>query len=110
MDFGGLGGIMDGRSVNEKDLFEVSVRDYLGQQMKEDPELCMQVYASITNQDWQHKDGHTAGYSFRSAGDLIAAILGEGNYLDWYCSSPEGVVHERVAEALGRAGWTPIEE
>lgn len=108
-EFGGLGGLFDGRPMDETDAFEMAVARQLGAAMKTDSALCVEVYSALTNQDWAHENGDQAGYSFRAAGDLIAAVIGEGSYIDFYCSGPEGVVSERVAEALAREGWHPSE-
>lgn len=121
-EFGGLGGFYEGRAFNPEDLFEATVERVFGERLRAEgkghgwwdfsapPMLGSRIYGSITNQDWQHENGDTAGYSFRAAGDLVAAIVGEGDYLDWYCSAPEGVVDEEVAAALAKEGWRPIEK
>lgn len=44
--------------------------------------------------------------SFRAAGDLIAAILGRGDYMDWYCSGQYATVSERIDSAMSAEGWT----
>jgi len=103
-DYGGLGGVTGGRGVNTDDAFEMAVRRAF---YRIDEEIGREIWSALANVDWVHENGDTAGYSFRAAGDLIAAIRGEGDYMDWYCSGPEGVVSERVREALAREGWRP---
>lgn len=79
--------------------------------MRDDVSLCIDLWSSLANCGWENPDGHTASYSFRAAGDLIAAIVGSGDYLDWYCCADTyGVPVERVAEALAREGWVPDAE
>jgi len=68
------------------------------------------IYGSITNMDWRHGNGDTASYSFRAAGDLIASLVGEGDYMDWYCSWYEGQVDDIVAKGMAKQGWSPVEE
>jgi hypothetical protein len=47
--------------------------------------------------------------SWRAAGAVVADLVGRGEcYLDYYCSGNEGVVSERVCEALGELSWTPL--
>ena len=60
--------------------------------------------------------------SWRYAGGIVADILGEGDYMDWYCSGmggpvggmavegylPEGVVSEEVLEDLTKLGWKVV--
>ena len=107
-DFGGCGGIVGGRPRDESDLFENAVERQLGEAMREDPNLCKEVWCATSNVTWRNaEEGHTASYSFRAAGDLVAAILGRGDYMDWYCSGHDGEVSERVAEAMLDEGWEP---
>lgn len=104
--FGGLGGVAGGRPLDETDAFEAAVARALGPQMREDDELCAEVWSSLANAGWRHENGDTAGYSFRAAGDLVASVLGRGDYLDWYCSGPYATCSERVRRALAAEGWT----
>jgi hypothetical protein len=121
--FGGLGGCAGGRGRNPEDDFETAVDRAMGERLRAEwktrPEkttrwyegkmLGHRLYGSITNQDWKHENGDTAGYSFRAAGDLISSIIGDGEYMDWYCSHPEGVVDPEVAELLKAQGWSPFD-
>lgn len=106
-DFGGLGGVPDGRKFNSADAFEAAVSRALGSAMRERPELCAQMWSALANQDWVHLNGDTAGYSFRAAGDLIAAVIGIGDYMDWYCSGPYATVSGEIETALAAEGWAP---
>lgn len=105
-EFGGLGGIVGGREPNCADLFEAALTRALGEQMRSDDTLCAEVWSALANVDWTHKSGDTAAYSFRAAGDLIAAIIGRGDYMDWYCSGPLATVSERVAKSMAGEGWS----
>lgn len=105
-DFGGLGGIEGGRPFNPTDLFEATVERVLGPAMRQDPSLAKEMWSALANVDWTHVNGDTAGYSFRAAGDLVAAIMGQGDYMDWYCCGPLAFVSDRIADALEAEGWT----
>lgn len=107
-DYGGLGGISEGRAIDEEDLFEKLLNDQFGQRIKTDDEFCKRLWGSLANIDWRHKNGDTAAYSFRAAGDLIAAIRGEGNYMDWYMSGSSGLVDLELEEKLSEFGWEPF--
>lgn len=119
-EFGGMGGVLGGRGRDYSDLFETAVERCLGERLRaehkaDDPPegwfagkgIGHRLWSSLSNVDWVHENGDTAAYSFRAAGDLIAAILGFGDYMNWYCTSNYGVVDVEVAEALAREGWRP---
>jgi len=117
-----------GRGRDPGDLFEAAVERAFGERLrherangldgrKGDNEpgaglwdrqgLGARLWGSLANIDWIHDGGDTASYSFRAAGDMIAAVVGAGDYMDWYCSSDAGVLDVEVAEALAREGWKP---
>jgi hypothetical protein len=104
--YGGLGGLSDRRLVDQNDAFEMAVVRALGAVMKRSDALCADVWAALSNVRWSHENGDTASYSFRAAGDMIAAILEKGDYMDWYCSGTAGTVSPIVAEAMATEGWT----
>lgn len=109
--FGGLGGIKGGRPFNPEDEFEAAVNRSLGRAMQADKSLRYEMWSALANQGWRHASGDTAGYSFRSAGDLIAAICNDGtDYMDYYCTGDYASVSSRVADALLAEGWTPQED
>lgn len=109
-DYGGMGGVQGGRPRDETDRSAVAVESSLGDALRADGSLCIELWSALSNQDWRHENGDTAGYSFRAAGDLVAAVIGRGDYMDWYCSGEPGVVSERIRAALAREGWTPTEQ
>jgi len=103
--YGGLGYLQEGRRLNCEDAFEMAVENSLGDKIRADDTTAAAMWSALSNVEWFHVDGDEAGYSFRAAGDLIAAIRGEGNYMDWYCSGPSGYVNGDIEEALGEYGW-----
>ena len=107
--FGGGGGCRKGRPINENDVFEMTVNEVLGDKIRADDETASAMWGALVIVDWVHENGDTASYSFRAAGDMIAAIRGEGGempYMRWYCSAPQGFVRDDIAEALAQKGWT----
>lgn len=70
---------------------------------------CKKFYAAMCNTN-VYKVGAEGewGVSWRSAGGLVADILGEGDYLNWYCSGNEGFVDDEIADDLNEIGWVAI--
>jgi hypothetical protein len=104
--YGGLGGVAGGRAVDPDDVFEMTVNKVLGDKIRQHEKTACDMWSALTNVDWHHANGDLASYSFRAAGDLIAAIRGEGDYLDWYCSGEPAIVTQEIAVALQAEGWT----
>lgn len=105
--YGGMGGIWGGRPLNDLDEFELAVDRVLGPAIRADRNVGVALWSALANVDWVRADGATASYSFRAAGDLVAAIAGQGDYMDWYCSGPYAVVDPAIADALAPEGWHP---
>lgn len=89
--------------------------------VKHDFVFAQNLYAALCNMRWKHEDEQDPerlwSCSWRYAGDVIATIREEGNYMDWYCSGSmdndegfvnEGVLVPMVIDALKEMGWTPV--
>lgn len=68
-------------------------------------EFCCLLWGALANIVWKHEKHGEIDYSFRAAGDLIAALRKEGDYMRWYCSSRDGYVPAEIAIALKTRGW-----
>ena len=88
------------------------------------------LYAAMCNNEFQKIDlipilkNETWGCSWRSAGGVVAEIIGQGDYMDWYCSGimsdgedyvktgyvAEGAVTDEIREDLKKLGWNVIED
>ncbi len=108
-EYGGIGGYVDGRPIDRDDPFETMIARVFGERMKTDNKLCRHIWSALANVQWR-RDGDEAFYSFRAAGDMIAAIRGNGNYLDWYCSGPYATIADEIRDAFGKEGWTELVE
>lgn len=92
-------------SLNEDNEIEVLLRELFEARVRESDDFAAALWGSLANVVW-HKGDLEVGYSFRAAGDVVACLRGEGSYMDWYCSAPDGVVSDEVADALAKRGWT----
>jgi hypothetical protein len=93
------------------------------------------LYSALCNQNWQKQEvwtvlkGETWSCSWRHSGGIIADMLEEGDYIDWYCSGignsddgygldhrqatgyvPEGTVTEEIRADLLQLGWVPVDD
>lgn len=106
--FGGLGGYMGVTIPIEAyagDGFVQALAMVCGDRMRESQEAAQQVWSALANVEWLHENGDDAGYSFRAAGDLIASIVGSGDYLNYYCNSPYATVEDWIEDAMATQGW-----
>jgi hypothetical protein len=68
------------------------------------------LYGALCNTQWKHTaSGAEWSCSWRCAGGIVAALRGEGDYLDWYCSTGEGLVDEQVLAEILELGWELVE-
>lgn len=86
--------------------FEGALYESVYGDLIEDREHATAIWSALTNVEWTYRDGRSLAYSFRSAGDLIACMLREGDYLDWYCCARAGVVTDDIAGSMSCYGWT----
>jgi len=110
-----LGGLRERRTLFTREegiygQFEQDVLEVLGEDIKKSDEVAAAFWGSLANVEWRHHTYNPKGepevfYSFRAAGDLIAAIREEGTYIDWYCCAPYGVVNTSISEKLFVKGW-----
>lgn len=127
-DFGGWGGAAGGRPRNMEDEFENAVERAMGERLRQEhaagadavqadagqadlpggTALGHRLWGSLANVSWTHENGDTASYTFRAAGDLIAAVIGSGDYMNWYCSHEYGVVDSEIAELMAVQGWRAV--
>lgn len=118
--FGGFRGTRQLETEGPYGAFEQAIERQLGDRIRADEAAGVLLWSALANVIWTHPDWKDhfhpdlenlsykeegVGYSFRAAGDLVAAIRRQGNYMDWYCSGNYAVVDPIIGEALAREGW-----
>jgi len=69
------------------------------------------LYAALCATKWRHRDAKvTWSCSWRAAGNVVAGLRGDGDYLTWYCWGHEETFDEAVLAELDALGWGPVEE
>jgi hypothetical protein len=85
--------------------FEQAINRQLGDAIRADEKVGVLLWSALANVRWNHPEYGEIGYSWRAAGDLVAAVRGEGTYMDWYMSGTDAQVAPVIQDALGREGW-----
>lgn len=91
--------------MSDFEAFEQALERAMGPDIRKQTVVAEQVWSALANIVWRHGNKHEVSYSFRDAGDLIAEIRGEGDYLDWYCCAEAGTVSKLVSQAMEKEGW-----
>jgi hypothetical protein len=75
--------------------------------MRADDDFASEVWGAITGGVWIAPDGIEWGYTYRAAGDIVAAITGLGDYCRYYCSvtPPETMIRSDIAKPMLAQGW-----
>jgi hypothetical protein len=93
---------------NKYTAFEDDLRDLFKERLRSSEEDCRDMWGALCNVDWNHPAYDApVSYSFRAAGGLISEVLGEGCYMDWYCSGNAGVVPDWIKEGFASRNWIP---
>jgi len=76
----------------------------------QDDTFAQRLYAAMCNTDLYYQNDLTpVGCTWRTAGAIVADLrFQKEDYLDFYCSGNEGVVHPEIAEALALIGWRAV--
>lgn len=112
--------------------YDLRSTDWVAIKAKENKFYAQNLYAALCNNNFQKQDvwpiitNNTWSCSWRYAGGILADILEEGDYLDWYCSGirdldektsidkdgrtyrAEGDVSEEIKSDLAKLGWQVI--
>jgi hypothetical protein len=79
-------GVSSSRAGRWKKQFELTVDRVLGDRIRADGAYAIAMWSALANVEWHGPEDVSVSYSFRTAGDLVAWVREEGDYLDWYCA------------------------
>lgn len=115
--------------------YDLRTTDWILSKARTSKAYAQNIYAALCNMRWCKRDTwpilaeNYCSYSWRYAGGIVADMLQQGDYIDWYCSGmggladydtdqeewakrtgfvAEGVVTEEIAEDFDKLGWFPV--
>jgi len=96
-------------------VFEQDVAELLGNKVRKSDKAAKELWGALCNSAWDNQtkgiDSEEGGwFSFRAAGNFIAALRNEGNYMDWYCSGTAAHCPDWISKLMATRGWehTPL--
>lgn len=112
----------DDKSLNEKDPnwkkhnleYDLRTNEYIINKVCASNDYGQKLYAALCNNEfikhemWQILKDETWSCSWRYAGGILADMLEEGDYMDWYCSGNEGNVDKEIENDLYDLGWIVV--
>lgn len=112
------------RAMNPENNLEYDLRssDWICDKVKQSEQYAQSLYAALCNMEYIKLETlnilseKTWSCSWRYAGEVVALMRGQGDYMDWYCSSfgreydtvGEGTVTQEIYNDLKKIGWVPL--
>jgi hypothetical protein len=112
------------RAMNTENNLEYDLRSakWICDKTKDSEQYSQNLYAALCNMEYQKLETmnilkeETWSCSWRYAGEVVAKMREQGDYLDWYCSSfgreydtvSEGIVTQEIYDDLKKLGWVPL--
>jgi len=111
--------------------YDLLTTEWILDKVRNSQSYAQNLYAAMCNNEfikndvWPILSDDRWSCTWRSAGDIIADMRQEGDYIDWYCSGigfhdksgggpenyvPEGMVTDEIHEDLLRLGWIVIKD
>lgn len=98
--------------------YDLRTTDWILVKARASDAYAQNIYAALCNMRWQKLDvmpilkEELCSYSWRYAGGIVADMLQQGDYIDWYCSGIGGVnaeydAKETQEEWSKRTGYVP---
>jgi len=86
-------------------LFEFTLDQTLGERVRADGALAVDLWSALSGVTWCGPNGETVSYSFRRAAKIVAWVREDGDDMVWYCSSEPAVIAPWIDEAMAAKGW-----
>lgn len=112
------------RRMNPENNLEYDLRssDWICDKVKQSEQYAQSLYAALCNMEYIKLETlnilseKTWSCSWRYAGEVVALMRGQGDYMDWYCSSfgrsydtvSEGTVTQEIYNDFKKIGWVPL--
>lgn len=112
------------RAMNPVNNLEYDLRStkWICDKAKASEQYSQSLYAALCNMEYQKLETmnilkeETWSCSWRYAGEVVALMREQGDYMDWYCSSfgreydtvSEGTVTQEIYDDLKKLGWIPL--
>ena len=111
--------------------YEMMNAEWFRNKVRKSESYAQNLYAAMCNNEfvkndvWPILEDKRWGCSWRYAGEIIADLRGEGDYIDWYCSGmgfhdkkgadmkgyvPESLVTDEIRQDLLKLGWIVIQD
>lgn len=116
--------LLEERAMNPVNNLEYDLRSakWICDKAKASEKYSQHLYAALCNMEYQKLETmnilkeETWSCSWRYAGEVVAKMREQGDYLDWYCSSfgreydtvAEGTVTQEIYNDLKKLGWMPL--
>lgn len=107
----------DDAEAREQDLeWHLLSTDWILTKVRSLPDYGRDLYAALCNNQFQRQDimpvlrDQRWSCTWRYAGGIIADMMGQGDYIDWYCAGREGEVTDEVRADLLRLGWSVCDD
>lgn len=112
------------QAMNPENNLEYDLRstEWICNKVKNSEQYAQNLYAALCNMEYQKLETMNIlkeqfwSCSWRYAGEVVAKMREQGDYLDWYCSSfgreydtvAEGTVTQEIYDDLKKLGWVPL--
>lgn len=108
---------VDSDQISSENNLEYDLRtsEWICEKAKQDATYAVNVYRALCNNVFQRADvwpilkDETWSCSWRYAGGIVADMIEDGDYLDFYCAGYEGTVTDEFAADLRQLGWIVLQ-